>query len=114
MEPTTESLDWIRLCQITDELFAEFGSRPYAFAEACRRNPHLDSTAPNGMSGPAPFAHAEASGAVRTVEQLIAEAEQRAKTDPSLSKEQHFTRLLNENPGAYDEYEPSRAAKKVV
>jgi hypothetical protein len=59
------------------------------------------------MSGPAPFAHAEASGAVRTVEQLIAEAAQRAKTDASLTKEQHFTRLLNASPESYERHDES-------
>jgi hypothetical protein len=67
-----------------------------------------------GSAATAPQMPVTIERTVPSIEQLLAQAEQLARTDTSLSKEQHFTRLLNENPGAYDEYEGSRAAKKVV
>ena len=45
--------DWGVLCAATDALFAEYGSRPRAFQEACRRNPHLNGTPPGTSQAPA-------------------------------------------------------------
>jgi hypothetical protein len=45
--------DWAALCAATDALFAECGSRPRAFKEACRRNPHLNATPPTTSQAPA-------------------------------------------------------------
>ena len=70
--------DWAALCEATDALFAECGSRPRAFQEACRRNPGLNSTPPTTSQAPAtPGAtqgHPEDSPIVRACEALAAAA----------------------------------------
>jgi hypothetical protein len=39
---------------------------------------------------------------VKTVEQMLVQAEQLARTDTSMSKEQHFAPLLTAEPAAYE------------
>jgi hypothetical protein len=59
MNTKYDAHDWSLLCATTDTLFAEFGSRRLAFAEACRRNPYLNATPPSTVQALAPQ---EASG----------------------------------------------------
>jgi hypothetical protein len=42
------SADWNRLCALTTELVPQFGSRPAAFKEACRRLSECCSVPPGG------------------------------------------------------------------
>jgi hypothetical protein len=71
--------DWAALCATTDTLFAEFGSRRLAFAEACRRNPGLSATPPTTSQAPvatpgATQGRPEDSPIVRACEALAAAA----------------------------------------
>ena len=69
--------DWAALCATTDKLFAEFGSRRLAFAEAVRRNPGLNATPPTLQPVATPGAtqgRPEDSPIVRACEALAARA----------------------------------------
>jgi hypothetical protein len=73
--------DWAALCATTDTLFAEFGSRRLAFAEACRRNPHLSATPPTTSQALAPqeVSGPEGSPIVKACERLSAAATRAAQ-----------------------------------
>src|ERR1039458_1242893 len=50
--PTKENSAWDALCDLTTELFPQFGSRLAAFKEACARRPDLAATAIDPVGSP--------------------------------------------------------------
>jgi hypothetical protein len=76
--------DWAALCGAADTLFAEFGSRRLAFAEAVRRNPGLSATPPTTSQALAPqeVSGPEGSPIVKACEALAARAVTARSTEP--------------------------------
>jgi hypothetical protein len=63
-----------------------------------RRPPSVDNAAA------APQIPTTAKRTVATVEQMLVQAEELARTDTSQTREQYFAHMLRQNPAAYEAY----------